>query len=62
MTPEQQRKQVDDGLLRTIIKEATGILLLSELTKSLKQSRALRFTLLGLSLITAGFVYLLMSQ
>lgn len=62
MTPEEQQKQVTKGLLRTTIKEATGILLLTELANSLKQSRALRFTLLGLGLVMAGFVYLLISQ
>lgn len=62
MTPEEQQKQVTNGLLRTTIKEATGILLLTELAKSLRQSRALRFTLLGLGIVLAGFIYLLMSQ
>ncbi len=62
MTPEEQQKPVTKGLLRTTIKEATGILLLTELAKSLKQSRALRFTLLGLGVVMAGFVYFLMSQ
>lgn len=62
MTPEEQQKQVVDGLLRTTIKEATGVLLLVELVKSLKQSRALRLTLLGLAIVMAGFIYFFMSQ